>query len=44
MVEEAVAGFQRSGVDRDEATRQKIRELQQSEITAIGNEFDKNIP
>ena len=26
MVEEAVAGFQRSGVDRDEATRQKIRE------------------
>ena len=42
MVEEAVAGFQRSGVDRDEATRQKIRELQ-NEITAIGNEFDKNI-
>jgi thimet oligopeptidase len=42
MVEEAVASFQRSGVDRDEATRQRIRELQ-NEITAIGNEFDKNI-
>jgi thimet oligopeptidase len=42
MVEEALEGFRRSGVDRDEETRQKIRTLQ-SDITALGNEFDKNI-
>ena len=42
MVEESLAAFRRSGVDKDEATRQKIRTLQ-NEITAIGNEFDKNI-
>ena len=42
MVEESLAGFRRSGVDKDEATRQQIRDLQ-NEITAIGNEFDKNI-
>jgi thimet oligopeptidase len=42
MVEETLAAFRRSGVDKDEATRQKIRALQ-NEITAIGNEFDKNI-
>ena len=42
MVEEALEGFRRSGVDRDAATRQKIRTLQ-SDITALGNEFDKNI-
>ena len=37
MVEEALEGFRRSGVDRDAATRQKIRMLQ-SDITALGNE------
>ena len=42
MVEESLAGFKRSGVDKDEATRGQIRDLQ-NEITAIGNEFDKNI-
>ena len=42
MEEEALEGFRRSGVDRDAATRQKIRTLQ-SDITALGNEFDKNI-
>jgi len=42
MVEESLAEFRRSGVDKDEATRQEIRDLQ-NEITAIGNEFDKNI-
>jgi thimet oligopeptidase len=35
-------GLDVQGVDKDEATRQLIRDLQ-NEITAIGNEFDKNI-
>ena len=42
MVEQTVKDFQRSGVDRDAETRQRIRNLQK-EITSIGNEFDKNI-
>ena len=42
MVEESLASFRRSGVDKDEASRQQILDLQ-NEITAIGNEFDKNI-
>ncbi|BDX08459.1 M3 family metallopeptidase [Planctobacterium marinum] len=42
MVESALSDFRRAGVDKDEATRNKIRALQQ-EITEIGNEFNKNI-
>ena len=42
MIEESLAGFRRAGVDKDEATREKIRAMQQ-EITKIGNEFNKNI-
>lgn len=42
MVEFALSDFRRAGVDKDEATRNKIRALQQ-EITEIGNEFNKNI-
>jgi thimet oligopeptidase len=42
MVQNAIDDFKRSGVDRGDATRKRIRELQK-EITAIGNEFDKNI-
>ncbi|MFQ5839011.1 MAG: M3 family metallopeptidase, partial [Thermoplasmata archaeon] len=34
--------FRRAGVDRDEATRSKIRKLQ-DEIVAIGQEFERNI-
>jgi hypothetical protein len=40
MVEEALEGFRRSGVDRDAATRQKIRTLQ-SDITAPGMSLTK---
>ncbi len=35
--------YHRSGVDRDDATRAKIRELQE-EIVKIGQEFEENIP
>src|SRR5579863_7053042 len=35
--------YHRSGVDRDDATRAKIRELQ-DELVKIGQEFDQNIP
>ncbi len=35
--------YHRSGVDRDDATRTKIRALQE-ELVKIGQEFDKNIP
>ncbi len=34
--------FRRAGVDRDDVTRAKIRELR-DEIVAIGQEFDRNI-
>jgi len=42
MVETALASFRRAGVDKSEATRNKIRGLQQ-EITELGNEFNTNI-
>jgi thimet oligopeptidase len=35
--------YHRSGVDRDDATRTKIRQLQ-DELVKIGQEFDQNIP
>jgi len=35
--------YHRAGVDRDDATRAKIRELQ-DELVKIGQEFDQNIP
>jgi thimet oligopeptidase len=35
--------YHRSGVDRDDATRAKIRELQ-DELVKIGQEFEQNIP
>lgn len=34
--------FRRSGVDRDEATRARVRELQE-ELVGIGQDFDRNI-
>ena len=41
-VEKAMLGFRLSGVDKDEATRQRIRELN-SELVNIGQTFDRNI-
>jgi len=38
----ALRDFRRSGVDRDEATRTRLRALQE-ELVAIGQEFDRNI-
>ncbi len=38
----ALRDFRRSGVDRDEATRQKIRDLS-AQITRVGQAFDMNI-
>src|SRR5678815_4365380 len=35
--------FRRVGVDRDEATREKVRALA-DELVTIGQEFDRNIP
>jgi thimet oligopeptidase len=35
--------FRRAGVDRDGATREKVRALN-DELVAIGQEFDRNIP
>ena len=35
--------FRRAGVDRDDATRAKVRALN-DELVAIGQEFDRNIP
>lgn len=35
--------YHRAGVDRDDATRTKIRQLQ-DELVKIGQEFEKNIP
>jgi thimet oligopeptidase len=34
--------FRRSGVDRDDATRSRVRELQE-ELVGIGQDFDRNI-
>ena len=41
-VEKALLGFRLSGVDKDEATRQRIRELN-TELVNIGQTFDRNI-
>ncbi len=42
VLEQIISQFQRAGVDKDEATRERIRALSK-EITEIGNQFDKNI-
>ncbi len=42
FVEKLVQGFRLAGVDRDDATRARIRQLNE-EITATGLEFDRNI-
>ena len=41
-VEKSLLGFRLSGVDKDEATRDRIRELS-NELVAIGQEWDRNI-
>ena len=41
-VEKTLLGFRLSGVDKDEATRQRIRELN-TEIVKAGQTFDRNI-
>ncbi len=41
-VAKALLGFRLSGVDKDEATRQRIRELN-SELVTVGQTFDRNI-
>ncbi|MBK8185907.1 MAG: Zn-dependent oligopeptidase [Cellvibrio sp.] len=41
-VQHMLRDFRRSGVDKDEATRQTIKQLN-NEIIQIGQEFDKNI-
>jgi thimet oligopeptidase len=38
----ALRDFRRSGVDRDEATRARLKALQE-ELVALGQEFDRNI-
>ncbi|MCC7013114.1 MAG: Zn-dependent oligopeptidase [Planctomycetes bacterium] len=42
LLANALRDFRRSGVDRDEPTRQRIRELS-DELVRIGQEFDVNI-
>ena len=42
MIENRLRDFRKSGVDRDEATRQRVRELI-AKITELGTTFDKNI-
>ncbi|MCA8971393.1 MAG: peptidase M3, partial [Planctomycetes bacterium] len=42
VIEVTLRAFRRSGVDRDEATRTKIKALK-DEIVRIGQDFDKNI-
>ena len=41
-VEKAILAFRLSGVDKDEATREKIRKLR-TELVDIGQTFDRNI-
>jgi thimet oligopeptidase len=41
-VEKALLGFRLSGVDKDEATRERIRELN-AELISTGQAFDRNI-
>jgi len=42
MVEESLKDYRRAGVDRDEATRNRIKELK-AELVEIGQDFDRNI-
>ncbi|MCR9106958.1 MAG: Zn-dependent oligopeptidase [Gammaproteobacteria bacterium] len=42
MIENRLRAFRKSGVDRDEPTRQRVRALI-AEITELGTAFDKNI-
>lgn len=42
LVTRMLRDFKRSGVDKDEATRKRIKQLQE-EINAVGQQFDKNI-
>jgi len=41
-MEKLLRDFRRAGVDRDEATRTRVKELQE-ELVRIGQEFDRNI-
>ncbi|MGQ0553750.1 MAG: M3 family metallopeptidase [Planctomycetota bacterium] len=42
LVEHALRDYRRAGVDRDEATRQRVRALRE-ELVEIGQEFSRNI-
>ena len=42
MIRKRLREFRKAGVDRDEATRDRVRALI-AEITELGNQFDKNI-
>lgn len=42
LVEHTVRDFERSGVDKDDATRKKIKDLR-AELVTIGQEFGQNI-
>jgi thimet oligopeptidase len=42
IVEHALRDFRRAGVDKDEATRQRVRALRE-ELVEIGQEFSRNI-
>ena len=42
MVEKRLRIFRQAGVDRDQATRDRVRTLR-SDITALGTQYDKNI-
>ena len=42
LCEKALRDFRRAGVDRDEATRQRVKELR-GELVRIGQEFGRNI-
>ena len=42
MVEKALRDFRRAGVDRDEASRARVRELR-DELVRIGQEFGRNV-
>ena len=41
-VEHALRDYRRSGVDKDDATRERVRALQE-ELIHVGQEFDRNI-
>ena len=42
VIEHGMRDYKRSGVDRDDATRERLRGLQE-ELVKIGQEFDRNI-